>query len=272
MIVPALLQFEFNGQPLRFPTDQLASVTSPFTGRQLRKLMTTVTLEPMDAARVKEFLATAPVMDSGGSLWTGSLDTEAYSNGGPHNLTITWSESEILRAEMVEFAGLSLRPLAPKYEEHVNTDGSIGINFQAALTKEETERLRSLSTATRTEVQYWPVIRRGITDEPRSMRLGRVLWQSLDSGQIAHDITLVDEAFDSSEASNAFLALGGEPRVGNLIREVSSLIVQFEALLAELEATAAITPEAIQRVRASADALGALRAHIFFEVDDLSRW
>ncbi len=271
MVAPTDLQFEFNGQPLRFPTGEIGSFTSPFTGRELRRLRTMVTVSSQDAAQVKEFLTTAPVTESDGSLWSGSLDTESYSNGGPHNMTITWSESEHLRADTVEFGGLSLTPIASKYEEHVNKDGSIGITFQTAITKEETDRLRSLLPAG-SDVRYWPVIRRGITNEPRNMRLGRVLWQPLDDGKIGHDITLVDEAFDSSDTSHAFLGLAGEPQVGNLIREVSALLAQFETLLAELESAGAIPAEAIQRVRASADALGAARRHIFFEVVDLSRW
>ena len=266
-----MLQFDFNGAPLVFPVEEVERGPSPFTGRELRKRKTEVTVAPQDAAQVKEFLATAPMIDAEGFLWSGNLDTESYSNDGPHSLTITWSESEHLEAESVEFEGLIVTPSAGHYEERVNEDGSIMISFQATLTPEETESLRSLVPGRRSEVRYWPVIRHGVSDEPRNMRLGRVLWQQLDNGNIDNSITLVDEAFDSSEASNAVLGLAGEPQVGNLIHQVSALLVQFEALLNGLEAAGTVAPEAVERVRSSVDSLVAGRRHIFFEVSDLLR-
>jgi hypothetical protein len=53
---------------------------------------------------------------------------------------------------------------------------------------------------------------------------------------------------------------------------VAGLLVQFETLVDELGAAGALVPEAIERIRASADTLGSLRRHIFFEVSDLSKW
>jgi hypothetical protein len=104
------------------------------------------------------------------------------------------------------------------------------------------------------------------------MRLGRILWQQLDDGTIGNDITLVDEAFDASDDSNAMLVFGGEPRVSNLVRQVSSLLVQFETLITELESAGVIPPEAVERIRASAETLVPDRRHIFFEVADLLKW
>ncbi len=272
MSSPAGLQFDFNGHLLTFPVEEVEAGQSPYTGRELRKLKTEVTVSPHDAALVKDLLATSPVADSEGSFWSGNLDMESYTNDGPHSVTITWNEAEHLHADTVEFESLILAPTESHYEERLNEDGSIVITFQATLTKEETDRLRSLFPAKHSEVRYWPVIRRGVSDELRSMRLGRVLWQQLDDKRIGHDITLVDEAFDSSDTSNSFLGLAGEPQVGNLINQVSALLAQFETLLTELKAGGAVAPEAIERVRASADTLGVTRRHIFFEVSDLSKW
>lgn len=270
MEVPTVLQFAFNCQPIRFPVGKGESFTSPFTGRDLRRLKTEVTVAPDEADLVKAFVATSPVTDSDGAIWSGNIEMESYTNDGPHSFTITWSESEELRADVVEFEGLVLTPT--RYEERPNDDGSIVIAFQAVLSKEETDRLRSLVPDKRSDVLYFFVVRRGVSDEARSVRLGRVLWQQLDDGTICHDITLVDEAFDSSDEGNAFLGLAGEPMVGNLVRQVSSLLVQFETLLAELEAAGVVAPEALERVRSSAEALAPARRYVFCEVSDLSKW
>lgn len=265
-----VLVFGFNGQPIRFPVGLVETHPSPFTGRDLRTLKTEVVVSPSDAEVVKAFLAAAPATDADGARWTGNLDMESYTNDGPHHLTITWSESEEVRADAVEFEGLTLTPT--RYEERTNEDGSIAIAFQATLTPEETAQLRSLVPPNRQSVRYWPVVRRGVSDEPRSMRLGRVLWEHLDDGRLGHDITLVDEAFDSSEERTAFLGLAGEPMVGNLVSKLSSLLGQFDTLVGELEASGNLAPDAVERIRAAADTLGPERWHAFFEVSDLSKW
>ena len=218
---------------------------------------------------VKTFLATAPVTAADGTSWTGNIDMESYTDEGPHSLTITWKETEHLSADTVEFEGLSLTPT--RYEERENEDGTICASFQARLSQEETGALRSL-VSTKEPERYFMVVRRGVSDDPRSMRLGRTLWQQLDDGAIANDITLVDEAFDASDHSNAVLVLGGEPQVGNLVAKMSSLLVQFETLIAELESAGVVAPEAVERIRASAETLAPSRRHIFFEVADLSKW
>lgn len=97
MAAQNLLQFDFMGAPLAFPTVELGTAPSPFSGRELRRLRTEVTVSPQEAALVKDFLATAPLTDSEGALWSGNLDMESYANNGPHSLTITWSEVEHLR-------------------------------------------------------------------------------------------------------------------------------------------------------------------------------
>lgn len=270
MADPEVLIFEFNGEPIRFPVVVIETHPSPFTGRELRTLKTEVTVSPAYAAVVKAFLASVPATDAEGARWTGNLDVESYTNNGPHRLAITWTESEDVRADIVEFEGLALTPI--RYEEQANDDGSIMIAFQATLTQDETERLRSLVSTNRPSARYWPVVRRGVSDDPRSMRLGRVLWEQLDDGHLGHHITLVDEAFDASDERNALLGLAGEPMVSNLVSRLSSLLAQFDTLLAELEASGHLTPDATERIRASGESLGPDRRHGFFEVSDLSKW
>ena len=265
-----VLEFTFNDQPIRFPVGEVETKPSPFTGHELRTLSTQVTISPPDAELVKAFLATAPVTAGDGSVWTGNIDMESYTNDGPHSLTITWKESEQIMAETVEFEGLVLTPT--RYEERENEDATICAAFRATLTKDETDTLRSLASPSANDRRYFIVVRRGVSDDPRSMRLGRVLWQQHDDGTIGNDITLVDEAFDASDDSNAMLVLGGEPMVSNLVRQVSSLLVQFETLIAELESAGVVAPEALERIRASAETLAPDRRHIFFEVADLSKW
>jgi hypothetical protein len=219
---------------------------------------------------VKRLLDASPVTDTVGTVWRGQLDVESYQEGGPHSLRITWNEVEELHAESVEFEGLTLQPT--KYEEHGNDDGTISLAFQAALTADETEKLRGLMPTKRSGVIHWPVVRHGVSDAPRSMRLGRVLWQQLPDGSIAHDITLVDEAFGASGGSNHMLAIRGEPEVSNLVGAVAGLLGQVEAIIEELGAASALSAESTARIRAAADESKAVKRHLFYQVADISKW
>jgi hypothetical protein len=57
MTTPLTLQFELEGQPLRFPVEDLERFTSPFTGRQLRRAQTAFTISPDDAETAKRLLS-----------------------------------------------------------------------------------------------------------------------------------------------------------------------------------------------------------------------
>jgi hypothetical protein len=177
-----------------------------------------------------------------------------------------------LHADSVEFSGLSLVPPEGRYEESPNDNGSIAINFHATLKAEETERLRKLLVTRAPDSPYMPVTRNGVSEEARSMRFGRVVWQRLDDGNVGHAITLVDEAFDQNDESPGFQSLRGEPELGNLVGHVSKLLTQFETLLTELEAAGAVTPEAVGRVREVDKKMSDMRRVDFFEVADLSQW
>ena len=82
------------------------------------------------------------------------------------------------------------------------------------------------------------------------MRLGLCLWQPREDGAIDHSIALVDKAYDSRPHPELFL--GGEPQVGNLIKELSALYLQFEALLVELQGVGTLPPETVERIRDAA--------------------
>lgn len=265
-----MLEFEFEGQPVRFPIADVETSLSPFTGHALRQAKSEVAVMPHEVKLVKRLLDSSPATDREGGVWTGRLQVESFQEGSPHNLTISWEETEDLHADRVEFEGLSLVPT--RYEEHDNDDGSITVSFQAMLTVEETERLRTLMPPRRSDVDYWPVVRRGVSDEPRRMRLGRVLWQQMSDGTVGHQISLVDEAYDQTEGPKPYLAMGGQPMVGNLVVSVSELLAQFETLVVELRESGALSEAAAERIRSSAGSLGSARQHEFFRVSDLNDW
>ena len=187
---------------------------------------------------------------------------------GLHHLTLSWEEQERVQANTIEFEGLSLHP--SRYDEHAEDDG-VAISFRARLTPAETEKVRTLQQRPSAKADlYFPVVRRGVSDEPRRMRLGRVLWQALEDGNAEHDITLVDESLDKKPTS-AF-ALIGEPHTRHLLNAVEQLAAERNALLEALKSAGVLDDQAVERVhQAGTEAMGK-RRYRFYQVDDMSDW
>src|ERR1035438_584415 len=229
------LQVPFRGNSVEIVADISDHTVSPHSGRELRHAESAVNVGDEASSEFREALAASPATDADGDRWSAQIRRESFSNGGPHELVIDWAESEELQADLVTLEGLELTPSS--YEENLDEDGVLAIELQATLSPEETDRVRHLQIdSTQDQQRYWPVARVGISDEPRSMRLGRVLWSKRADGNIEHKITLVDEAHDRDpSASTPFLMMAGEPQLGRTMTGLADLAGQFEALLVLLE-------------------------------------
>lgn len=265
------LSFAVGDQTLTFPTLETETFVSPHTGRNLRKLETTLTVLPQAADLTRELLSSPQLTASDGTFWSGNIASESYTNQGPHSLLIQWTECEHINATSVEFEGLVLTPTS--YDEQANGEsGSITISLRAKLSSTDASVVRPLMASHDPGALYWQVIRRGVSDQPRRMRLGRVLWQQCSDGTIDHAITLVDESFDLADKSPGLRLLAGEPQMSWLINKVSVLSIQLELLLAELASGQHLDQGAVEKIRDSSLKQARDRRYEFFEVDDLSQW
>lgn len=169
--------------------------------------------------------------------------------------------------EAIEFAGFALRPF--RYSENTE-EGGLAVALQATLTAEETERLRGLQADEGRS--YWPVIRRGIEAEPIEMRFGRIIWQPRDDGAIDHEITLVSKTYDESQSDAPFVGLAGEPERFHLVRIVSRLSAQIDALLTGIESGAPIDSELARGIREAGERGERTGKFVFYEVNNLADW
>jgi hypothetical protein len=223
------------------------------------------------AATIRRWVKSGPVQDDDGTHWTAGIETETFSDGGPHHFGIHWTEVEELHATSVEFQGLVLTP--SYYSEAAADEGALSIMLEATLTPTETQALRDLQIAhSRGGSLYWPVVRRGVSDEPRDMRLGRVLWSLRDTGEIDHQITLVDEAIDRGTPPTTALVMAGEPQISHLATTVAGIVKGYETLLETLTQTGVLDQLALQRIRSAEADARTERLYRFYEVDDISRW
>lgn len=265
------LQFAVGDQTVSFLATIEDKLLSAHTGKNLLQMVSTLTVHANVVPQVRDLLATPDLTDLEGRLWSGRIETESYSGDGPHQLSIRWSEAERLQAVAVEFEGISLTPA--RYQEHANGDGTIALSFQAALSQQEADAIRDLQARhVAPPPPYFDVVRQGVSDQPRRVRLGRVLWQPRENGEIDHEITLVDEAHDASPESFSFLALAGEPQGGHVRDAVATLTGQMDALLAALDSNGTLTSASIADIRSQGDEARRTKQHLFYKVSNVSRW
>jgi hypothetical protein len=169
---------------------------SPHTGRELAELHGWASTEEEEAHRsISAALRTAGdrpfrANDEAGDFagrWCISWNAYAESNG-VHTYTVLLREVEELSLEALLVEDLELRPY--EYREMVVGDGLV-IRAKMVGTAEDVARVREL-------VRSQPVlrvVRRGIQDEPREMRLGVGEWSDSEDG-IKYRLVLVDRVLE----------------------------------------------------------------------------
>jgi hypothetical protein len=266
------LRLVIDGDVIAFPATVEDVRPSPHTGRPLRELHTGARFHADTAERVTALLEDGKVVDADGQAWDGRLESESYSDpDGPRSLSIRWKEHESVKATALEFLGITAEPT--RYREGFE-DGAVRITFQATLSAQDSERLRSARWNPDDPAdRYWPVLRHGVSDEPVRMRLGRVLWSRREDDAVDYQVTLVQDVYDEVEQDNSYAqAFGGEPAVGNLKRQVSSLVGQMDELLRRLDNGETLGPEAADAIRAAGKRGPKERRHTYFEVGNLDKW
>jgi hypothetical protein len=183
--------------------------------------------------------------DSAGE-WSGRwlISWNSYSvNAGTHTYSLIVREAEDLSLEVLLLDGLELYPY--EYREDVVGDG---LTLWAKLvgTEDDVLRLRRLVS----DRSVFPVVRRGISDTPREMRVGVAEWSHFED-RVKYRMALVDahlhnsvagEIVEMEEENNrsalAFYANFVEQLTGRLIEK--GLLGEEE--VAELRETARAEP------------------------------
>jgi hypothetical protein len=187
--------------------------------------------------------------------WRVSWNSYAES-AGEHRYTLILREEEELSLQELVLDGVRLHPY--EYREIFSGD-ELTIWAKLIGTKAEVLRLRAL-LKTR---DCFPVIRRGIRDEPRLMRFGVAEW-SLHDERIKFRVVLVDDNTDLAEHPE----LARIEEANN--RAAISFYMNFVEHLARALETRGILPaEEIEAARAAArDELWPAR-HEFWRVPDV---
>jgi hypothetical protein len=261
------------GTEVATPVQSSETWTSPHTGRSLARIVVEVVV--VGAGRVEEFSLAlqsassgdSPIEDTEGRRWNVSNRSERYTNQGPHTFSITLDETESLAVDRLEIDGLSFVPDA--YEETFDGD-AIVIKVRTNLTEEEAAGFRAIFEGDRasTDTRYFPVVRHGLQEAPRAMRLGRTIWQMRPDG-IEVKVTLVEEPYDAANPPS-FGSFMDSPRDAHVTKMAAVTEDRFEALLDELAGV--LDSAALARVRSAGDGAVLRRQWAMAEVWDLDEW
>lgn len=233
-----IVWLELDGKPLEVQVRRESHARSPHTGRELKELHGWVTTRDLEAHQwLASVLRTLPdrslrSTDEAGDFagnWLVSWNSYAEV-GGLHTYTLILREKEELSLEALLLGELELHPY--EYRERL-LDGGLVIWAKLVGNAEDLERLRTLVR----EAEPFPVVRRGIQDEPRSMRLGVAEW-SVFADRVKYRIVLTDAEVNERmrmelerlEEENSRAALG---YYENFIERLSDLLVQRGLLSSE---------------------------------------
>jgi len=244
---------------------------SRHTGRDLRRLEVELVVKSEEveeqlraALEVASEVPVCLVADSGDAdgLWMVGERSSSYRDGVPiyhHVLELT--EWEEIKASALELAGLSLEPYA--YSESFDGEALI-VTARVIIDRDQQDALFSHEGG-----RYFPVVRRGLSEEPRLMRMGSCLW-SREQQTIKQELVLVDRAYDEDEHHLRHgLDEPSRSHLEEMALEDGELLCTLCDLLAE---SGAVSSEDLARLTPTLGKVRNRDSREFLRVMDLEEW
>lgn len=196
---PQSIELQLGERRVPVQVRRVATVRSRHTGKPLTEVHGVVSTPDdtahLQLARTLREVGTQAVRAAGASVkgvkrW--SISWNAYTpSGEEHAHTLILREAEELALEALVVDGVEMHPY--EYREEFSGEE---LTISAKLVGSRAAVLR-LAALLRTR-ETFPVVRRGISDEPREMRFGVAEW-SEHEGQIRYRMVLVDADADLAE-------------------------------------------------------------------------
>jgi hypothetical protein len=161
--------------------------------------------------------------------------------------------------------GVELVPYA--YEETIEHDGAIVIDMKARVVDPAHTELQAMITRRDADYpSYFPVVRKGLQEAPRTMRFGACTWSAHD-GEFKHNLVLVEDAYDRGEFKPLLPLDYPEGRRGReMAAKTSALVTE---LLRMLEAKGVLDADELRQLTAAAEQQVEGLAREFLRMDDI---
>jgi len=270
------VMMRFAGTELRAAIeDDGEGAISPHTGRTLRHVtLKTVVRGDDEHDRAEEHLVrdakiqTTDGQDNG-VTWVVAKRSYSLTHGRSgaasvmeYRYSVELDEHEDLNLTQLEIDDLIVVPY--QFEEKAER-GGIVIDARARLDAAQYARFMALYGS---DNDYWPVVRRGISDEPRQMRMGwRLRWSKHDD-VVKHDILLVERACDE-QPDGAGFAMLFEPEMSYSRATLASTTELLDGLMDVLSNKGILTEPECRALREAAEQRTFARRREFFRVSDL---
>jgi hypothetical protein len=237
---------------------------SAHTGRELVELHGwATTMDPEEHLWISSLLKSAVDRvvvardDAGEFAGRWCLSWNSYGeSGGEHTYTLLLSEAEELSLDALVLEGMELHPY--EYREEVVGEGIVVLAKMAG-SETEVERIRSLLRGR----QKVTVVRRGIQDDPREMRLALAEW-SQSEDRVKYRIVLIDRGLEG--AARPELAWIEEERKHAALGFYANFVERLVDLLVE---KGALTREELLGLRESVRAAPGVARHEMWRVADV---
>ena len=209
-----------------------------------------------------------------GARWLVGSHSHSNVNGGAWEFTAALREVEQVRAENLEFLGLTLAPSHYDEREAPGEDGFI-IVAEVAPSAEDSEALercikeQKLRNAGET-IHYFDLQRIGVQDEPLQVRFGRCLWQEGESGVRRHLLVFIAAKGDDEPTRRRYIGFVDEPRGTNAARVALQGREIAEAIIEEIALANLLTPQALERIRQRGESAWEERFRDLSQTNDLS--
>lgn len=187
------------------------------------------------------------------------IGENSYSTNGSPTIVFSW---ELLEMEELKVEKLVINDdfeLIPyRYKEEFENNDRLTITIRVELTEAEEAKLRALP-------DYFHVIRKGINDVPREMRMGQVLW-SRSGDKYKMRMHLFDKAEDN--VGGVFL----QPEFSNLAILAAETSLQVSALIELLAKKQIISQQEADGVLSINEQRCDRELHNLDRVKDLDEW
>jgi len=266
------MRIVLNGIELPITLRNSEEKASRHTGRTLRHLEIELVVDGDEAEQQVRLaldeasgVSASLVTDTGEAdgTWIVEETSSSYRDGLPvfHHV-LELQEREELKARALQLAGLTLEPYT--YEEQFDGDALV-VTATVTIDRGQQDTLLRQDD----DERYFPVIRVGLSEEPRMMRLGRCLW-SREQQVIKQEIVLVDRAYDDDQGRlrHAF----DEPALSHLedmAVEDGKLLCALCDLLSD---AGALSSEGLARLAPALDRIRKRDSREFLRVEDLDEW
>ncbi len=236
---------KLGNKELKVNTKTLQTDTSKSTGKEIEKISFNIKLRGEKAkSSFLNLLENSKddvhnIDEKGNILKKYKIVNNSYSYTGQKpaentlfNFTVELKEIEELKIESLIISGIEFFPY--EYSEKFHNDALV----IKAKVKSPSIQIDKLTENTKNKT-YFPVIRKGISNEVKNMRFGKELWSKHDD-TIKYALRLVDKSYDKNkdkfkglfypEMDNMIDLLA---YIGNYIDELSELLIAKKILSAK---------------------------------------